>query len=355
MEAFQYIFPALRGIQAGREYYLAMCPLKLLPRLFVFDEAGLSPEMRAQRTINRARVPDIARYIIANPGDYVFSAITASIDGDVRFEADASGGHNIGRLVVPMQARFIINDGQHRRAAIEEALAERPELGEETISVVFFIDVGLKRTQQMFADLNRHAVRPTKSIGVLYDHRDALSQLACRIAERVDVFRGMTELERTTISNRSTKLFTLSSIYLATRRFLKKGRRATVSAGEEELAIAFWNEVAKHIPDWRKASAGTVAPAELRKDCIHAHGVALQALAIAGSDLLAHEPSRWKSKLKHLQKLDWKRSNRSQWEGRATIGGRVSKAEANVQLTANVIKKVMGLSLTDRDKRMEVA
>ena len=56
-----------------------------------------------------------------------------------------------GKLTVPMTARFIVNDGQHRRAAIEEALKERPELGDETISVVFFLDVGLRRSQQMFA------------------------------------------------------------------------------------------------------------------------------------------------------------------------------------------------------------
>ena len=74
---YTYTFPALRGIQAGREYYVAMCPLKLLPRIFLFDEAPLPPELRAQRTLNTARVPDIARYIVENQKDYAFSAITA--------------------------------------------------------------------------------------------------------------------------------------------------------------------------------------------------------------------------------------------------------------------------------------
>ncbi len=45
-------------------------------------------------------------------------------------------------------------------AAIEEALKVRPELGDETLSVVFLHDAGLKRSQQMFADLNRHAISP---------------------------------------------------------------------------------------------------------------------------------------------------------------------------------------------------
>ncbi|GIU78070.1 MAG: hypothetical protein KatS3mg005_1308 [Bryobacteraceae bacterium] len=58
------------------------------------------------------------------------------------------------------------------------ALRECPDLGDETIAVVFFLDIGLKRCQQMFADLNRYAVRPSRSIGILYDHRDDSAELA---------------------------------------------------------------------------------------------------------------------------------------------------------------------------------
>src|SRR6266436_3457212 len=88
---YTYTFPALRGMQAGKEYYVAMCPLMLLPKMFLFDEAPLPPELRAQRTLNLARIPDIARYIVDNRNDYAFSAITTSIDGEVRFEAANMG------------------------------------------------------------------------------------------------------------------------------------------------------------------------------------------------------------------------------------------------------------------------
>jgi DNA sulfur modification protein DndB len=199
-----------------------MCPLKVIPKIFLFDEIELAPELRAQRTLNRARIPEMASYLADNPRAYIFSSITASIDGDTRFEPfnEAGPASNAGRLLIPMTARFLINDGQHRRAAIEEALRESPELGEESLSVVFFIDAGLKRSQQMFADLNRHAVRPTKSLGILYDHRDPLSLLARTLAETVSVFKNLTEMEKTSIPNRSNRLHTLSSIYQATRTLL---------------------------------------------------------------------------------------------------------------------------------------
>jgi len=215
---FEYIFPSIRGIQAGREYYVSMCPLHLIPKIFLFDEDELKPELRAQRTINRQRVPEIARYIVSNSKNYTFSALTASIDGKLKFEpvsADADA-RNIGRLRIPMSARFVINDGQHRRAAIEEALSENPDLGDETISVVFFLDIGLKRCQQMFADLNRHSVRPTPSLGLLYDHRNEDALVAKMVMDRVPAFAALTETERSTISNRSIKLFTLSGIHSAT-------------------------------------------------------------------------------------------------------------------------------------------
>src|SRR5690242_13275206 len=137
-----------------------MCPLRLIPRMFLFDEEELTPEMRAQRTLNKGRVPEIARYIVDNTDSYVFSALTASVDADVHFEPIASDGpsERVGTLTIPMSARFVINDGQHRRAAIQSALVENPALGDESIAIVMFLDVGLERCQQMFADLNRYAV-----------------------------------------------------------------------------------------------------------------------------------------------------------------------------------------------------
>jgi DNA sulfur modification protein DndB len=353
--AFNFQFNALRGRQAKREYYAAMVPLELLPKLFLFNEDELKPEIRAQRKLNKSRVPEITNYILSNPSEYVFSALTASIDGAVKFtpSGDGDGRKSLGVLTVPMGARFVINDGQHRRAAIEQALKERPELGTEAICVVFFIDAGLKRSQQMFADLNKHAVRPTRSLGILYDHRDALSQLAIQLVAEVRVFRDLTEMDKTTISNRSIKLFTLSSIYFATRQLLEKSARSTVSIEEAKLAKAFWTSVAENMRDWNLAARREVASAELRKEYIHAHGVVLQALALAGADLIRTFPTKWASKLKSLQEIDWSRNNRVLWEGRATIGGRVSKATNNVVLTANVIKERLGLKLSPAQKQLE--
>lgn len=355
-ETISLRFPAIRGIQAGKEYYITMFPLNLIPRLFLFDESEVPPKLRAQRVLNYARIPAIANYIVNNPTDYVFSSITASIDGNVDFIPYAEQGqfNKVGVLAIPLTARFVINDGQHRRAAIEAALKARPEIGHETISVVLFLDTGLKKSQQMFADLNKHAVPPTKSLGILYDSRDPFARLAVDLAGSVPIFKGLTDFEKTTISNRSIKMFTLSSIYQATKELIgKPSTSKEIAKNDQELAHDYWCEVAKNIPEWRLVIDRRVNSSELRRDYVHAHGVILHALGIAGRALMENYPLEWKQQLEKLNEIDWSRSNVALWEGRAMIGGRINKSQTNLMLTTNALKTILGVQLTPEEERTE--
>jgi len=333
-----------------------MCPLRLIPKIFLFDDEELAPEVRAQRILNKGRLPALTRYIVDNPDDYVFSALTASVDGDIRFEGIADGGVGMraGQIRVSMASRFLINDGQHRRAAIEQALKENPDLGEETIAVVFFHDVGLARCQQMFADLNRHAVRPPRSIGVLYDHRDDLAITVRLLAMRTPAFRGHVDMESSTLSQRSRKLFTLSSVYYATQALLQG---LTINKDQpQELAEAYWTAVDAMIPEWKLVRQRELAASEVRRDFLHSHGIALHALGRVGNSLLRKSlaPRTWTPTLKRLSTVDWSRAN-TDWEGRALIGGRVSKNHQNLALTVNYLRQHLKLELSAEEQRVEDA
>ena len=327
-------------------------PPEAIPKLFLFDEDELPAELRAQRPLNRARIPAIAQYMLDNPTEYVFSSITASVDGEAHFEP-VSAESSLGNLVISMASKFIINDGQHRRAAIESAITENAALGDETISVVLFQDGGLRRSQQMFADLNQYAIRPTTAIGILYDVRSPLAQLSRGLIDSVDVFRNLTEAERTSISNRSIKLFTLSSIYQGTKALLEKRGLDVVTAEESLLATEFWNQVSLHIPEWRLAAAKKAVPSELRREFVHSHGIALHSLGMMGAALLKHHGKSWKETLTVLESIDWSRKNTALWEGRALVGGRISKATANVQLTSSFLKTTLRLPLSKEESRLE--
>jgi DNA sulfur modification protein DndB len=352
---FEYVFPAIRGIQAGREYYISMCPLRLIPKLFSFDDEEIPPEMRAQRTLNKSRVPEIAQYILNNPQNYIFSAITASINARIVFEPVGLGAESqkIGRLRVPMDARFIINDGQHRRAAFELALKENPELGYETIAVVFFLDIGLERSQQMFTDLNRYAAHPDPSLNILYDHRDKKAILARSVVKKVKVFRSLTHTERSTLPTRSGKLFTLSSIYNATLAFLTNYKNIELEQ-QIELATRYWEAVSSYIPDWEQVLQRKVSAGEMRQDYVHSHAIALAGLGGAGATLISVYPETWEQHLGGLQTIDWLRSN-PDWEGRIMFSGRISKARTCVSFMTAYIKKHLELPLTGEEERLETS
>ncbi len=356
---FEYVFPAIRGVQAGREYYVTMWPLRLIPKLFVFDSEELPPEMRAQRTLNKARVPEMARYIVDNPDGYIFSALTASVNAEVRFAPLVNEGgiaDRVGTLTIPMDARFVINDGQHRRAAIARALDENSDLSDETIAIVLFIDIGLSRSQQMFADLNRHAIRPPRSIGVLYDHRDPMSEVAKQAVLKSSFYRDLTEMETSNLAARSRKLFTLSAFYTADRALLE-GIKEDSTEARTTLAAEFWDQVAKQFPAWHQVYDGKVSAGEIRRDFIYSHGIVLHALGKVGNTLLRQSlaPASWDKQLKKLQTIDWRRSNSTVWEGRATVGGKVTKGGSNVLLTTALIRNVMGLALPPDEQRAEEA
>jgi len=354
--SFEYVFPSIRGVQAGREYYVSMCPLRLIPKIFLFDEEELVPELRAQRTLNHSRIPEMTRYLLENREDYVFSALTASIDGDVRFNAvgDEGEAHRLGALHVDMQSRFIGNDGQHRRTAVEEALKQDPTLADETIAVVFYLDRNRGRCQHMFAYLNRYAEKPSRSLGLLYDHRNNMAKVAKHVAMESDAFKDVVEMEKTTLSARSRKLFTLSAIYSACSSL--QGTENVDSVEKAAAACqAYWDEIAKYIPEWHYVRRSEMSAGEVRRDFIHSHSIVLQALGTAGRKLLAEHPDGWEERLKALKDVDWARSNSHLWEGRAMVGGRVQKGSHNVTLTTNLIKNRFGLDLTPEEARAEAA
>lgn len=346
-------FPAVRGIQAGREYYVAMCPLSIVHKLFLFTDAALEPELRAQRQLNRGRLPEMIRYLVENKESYVFSAITASIDGEAKFTpATGAESDQLGVLRVPMSSRIIINDGQHRQAAIQSALSDAPELADETIAVVLFHDRGLERCQQMFADLNRYAVRPSRSLSVLYDHRDDQALLAKLVLSQLTELGDLVELEKSSLSPRSKPLFTLSALYTATAALLADVE-IDGSKARADVAANFWRRVAEQMPQWAQVREGSLTSGAVRDTFIHSHGVVLHALGRVGNALVKGKPGGLE-RLTRLANIDWRRDAPT-WDGRAVVAGRVSKMHQSVILTANVIKGALGMELTAEEQVLEDA
>src|ERR1700744_3424727 len=102
-------FPAMRGIIGGREYYATMMALSEIPHLFKFNDwEQFTPELRAQRVLNKSKAPEIVKYIVDNEDSYLFSSIPAAYNTDVQFKAMDDGG-DIGYVELDLEdAKFLI-------------------------------------------------------------------------------------------------------------------------------------------------------------------------------------------------------------------------------------------------------
>ena len=333
MESAKFSFPAVKGIQANMEYYVTMVPLDCIPKLFTFKDEGLAPEIRSQRTLNKARIPEMCNYIISNPTSYVFSALTASIDGEVFFEASKENS-DVGMLYISMCAKMLINDGQHRRAAIEAALKKNPDLKYEHISMVLYHDIGLKRSQQMFSDLNRFAIRPTQSLNILYDNRGKSALLVKEVVSGIPEFENLIDKEHTSIPNRSIALFTLSAIYHGTLALIKD---IDDRANALNIATAFWKTVYQNMPEWKKVASGEVKASVIRKDSMSPLSITIRSLGQVGNELVLQHPKTWTGKLKALKDIDWSKTN-PLWNEGIVINGSVQLSHATQAKMVNVLR-----------------
>lgn len=345
---FSYRFPAVKGIQAGREYYISMVPLKLLSRLFPAEEEIVHPEFRAQRRINETRIPEIKKYILNNRDTYVFSALSASIDGEFKFISFSDS--DVGVFEVNMESVFLINDGQHRKAAIEAAMKEDPTLEKETISIVFFGDEGLVRSQQMFTDLNKHAVKTSNSLATLYDSRDEIAIATRKVIDNITFFKRFTDKERDILGKNSSNLFTLNMIYKANQRILHGDH---CSEEDTQFLIKFWGLVSDNIVEWQDVLDKNLTKKSLRENYIVTLAITINALGKLGRDFYDNTEYDMNEYLRKLKSIDWLRSN-DDWI-RRTIreNGKVLNSQESVMLTCSYIKQQIGLELTKEEIQKE--
>lgn len=346
---YAYKFPVVSGIQAGREYYIAMVPLKMISRLFPNEDEYVLPEYRAQRKLNESRIPIISRYITDNRDSYVFSALAASIDGEFEFH-ETSDGMGTGILEVSMDARFLINDGQHRKAAILDALNEDESLGKETISVVFYEDQGLSRSQQIFTDLNKHAVKTSNSIAELYDSRDELAVVNRNVIAQVPFLDEYTDKEKDILGKFSSNLFTLNTFYVANKKIVGS---SNLSEDAEQFLAKFWNSVARNIVQWNELTRKEISKVDLRENYIITQGVVIQAFGLIGAYFYKNPRVAMNKYLSRLQAIDWRR-NAAQWKLRVIrADGKIITSNKAVNLTSNKIKTEIGLTLSEEEEQRE--
>lgn len=373
---FSYAFPAVAGMQAGRAYYAAQVPFSVLVKLFTFDDEEAVPaHLRAQRVLNERRAEAIGDYVVENPTAYILPAITASVSAEMSFEpvqVPGAGGR-IGVLHIPMEATMLINDGQHRRRGIEQALAARPELRDETITVTIFFDQGLERSQQMFADINGKQVKPSSAINALYDRRNPFNAWVLSVIDVVPGLRARIDVENNTVPAKSAKLWSLIAFkkFLSLLTGITEANVTTIDAAKlaeiDAFVLAFFEACGEHIPGWRAMMAGDISAYEVREGLVIGHTVWLEALAMFArralftgylvdhcnpeEGIIRPDLAIWE-RMEALAKVDARKESRM-WAGRCVVLGKMQKTSDGVKGSAIRLLRLANVSLTKDQLALE--
>lgn len=354
---YTHSFPAVAGVQAGRVYFVAQVPYSVFVKLFRFDEESqeIPPQLRAQRKLSIPRGKKVSAYMVQNPEDYVLPAITACCNKGMRFEP-VDAAHKIGMLHIPMDASLLINDGQHRRYGISEAIAINPSLRNETIAVTLHYDQGLKRSQQMFSDINMNAAKPSRSLSSVYDHRDEFKVWCLALIHELEGVRDRIEYEADSVGANSTKCWSLIAFQSVVQKLIGCTSKGFLKWDVErrnnarELVLAFFDGLS-HLPGWSHLVRTTGVQPEYRRDTIIAHVLFLDALALAASELLSQTGS-----LEAFGKLSTLSTEKTAdcWQGVALVGGVIKKTAVTTKLTAAEILLHLEVKLPPEWKSLRV-
>lgn len=211
---------ALQGRQGDRPMYLLLVTNNVLLRNFAAEAEVTDTSQRVQRSLDKRHAGDIVQYIVDNPADYLLGAMTYAIDtvGPDDF-IPAAPGTNIGTLVLPMDARLRCLDGQHRRAAIAEAVREDDEIGDDYSAVVLYVEDDYMKRRQMFSDMNATPKVVSKALNITFDSRDPYALAAQQLADSHPLLKGVVETTKARINAGDPNIFSLSGVYDGLKRF----------------------------------------------------------------------------------------------------------------------------------------
>lgn len=358
MDNFTYKFPAVSGFQNGRAFYQATVPFRALASLLKLDD-DFDVNKRSQRMIDASRAKKVSRYLADNykrgkDGFFVIPPLVGFVVGEFEFEeVPLDGFVNVGRMIMPIDSKIMLFDGQHRAYGVREAMDLCRELGTEQVSIMFFSGMSLSERKQAFHDINFTQKTPATAICIAYNERSEYDSALVDILSKSSV-RAQIEYEKNTVSGTNDNFYSLKSFkdfttLLVGKEFNDESKQFLADYVDElfsNVNLAAWLVGGRN---WKTAK-------ELRDGSVVGHAVMLQAFGLLGSSLACCNPNDWKEKLKALSDQALWHKDDDRWIGRCVNEkGRMVSNKLAVRLTSYELKRICGAPLTPEEKVEEKA
>jgi DNA sulfur modification protein DndB len=374
--SFSLPLQAVMYVQAGRICFSTALPMSKLSTIIRFDSAikgSSNPEEYTNRPIMADHVRGITEYLI-DRDTYVLPGLTLNIREPIRVYTYRTPSVVRGAvIVVPGNTIFFVTDGQHRVKAIEAALAQKPELANDAVSVTLIVEPDIEQVHQDFADCAQTKTIPP-SLLTLYNRQDELSSLTVEISRSVEFFHGRLEKVGKTVSKRSNNFYTLNHVRMCVGALLTgdSSQNATAMRAHAATLLAsdlsyktwradvewFFNTLANELPEWKMVrdanlQLGTIPDIqEFRSQFLHFSGTGLAIIGAAGYHILKVKELDARHALVQTlaKKVDWRRLDSQGapnpfWVGTIlTTEGNLGTSRYAVQAAVENVLAILGLS-----------
>jgi DNA sulfur modification protein DndB len=323
-------------------------------------KGGIPAEFKKQRKLNISRIThEMVPYLTATP-DHFYGAITAELErpGDPQNKLlfEPLVGHEaMGVLTLDGSEQIMALDGQHRLKSIELAMKTHPDLSRESIAVIIVPGKGYKKSQQLFTDLNRYAKQPSKTLNLLFEHREFFAVVAKDVASEARTFRDRVNLETNSLGQKAKQHITLGVLYecvlaLLDGHYQDNEKEPTKIEEATRLITHIYDDVvAPTLPEFDNMLAGNTLPYDLRCKYIFGHSVGQQAIARAIRAARDEFGEKWQDVVrKSFAAVDWRLTNK-QWEGAAVQGGAIGSRRQNIEQTCTVLKLLLNIPVAAKE------
>ena len=230
--------PALRGIIGDWVYYPTLMKLKdLAERVGIAKEIYQSPTLSemVQKWIKKNRGKEIKDYLLEQKQRFFNSLVVAVYEGDPSWYGITNLKPNnkldvgkvpdeviesIGILRLSGTERLFVLDGQHQLVGIEEALKEKPQLGDDELSVILIAHqadpAGQERSRRLFTTLNKNTKPVSKGEIIALDEDDTMAITARRLVIENPMFmedRILNNAANNISPSNSSCLTTIGNLY----------------------------------------------------------------------------------------------------------------------------------------------
>lgn len=245
--------PAHRFSQGGRDVYYFALDLETLDGLLP-QRVEDSVVRDANRRLTPTHAKNIQRYL-EEEDNWLLGAMMLGIAPDaVEFEPypdeqDQPENPNFGalRILTNRVNTMRIFDGQHRRRAVQDGLAELSdandkrsaskleELRKASMTIVLYAEDNIGTLRQMFVDASK-TKRIEGNTVTRFDQRDAFNLAAVWLADNSTLLQGRVEMERSSVSTSSQYLLAINQLATILKS-LEVGYHGRVSRDMNDLLM----------------------------------------------------------------------------------------------------------------------